>query len=74
MSQALASGLAAAAWVMAVFSFAGVLMAVLMGRHQAARGTLEDTAAAASAHTHTLPTSASGSVDAQVQPGTRAAP
>ena len=74
MSQALASGLAAAAWVMAVFSFAGVLMAVLMGRHQAARGTLEDAAAAASAHTHTLPTSASGSVDAQVQPGTRAAP
>jgi EmrB/QacA subfamily drug resistance transporter len=57
-ADALASGLAAASWVMAVFSVAGVAMAVLMGRHQAARGTLADSAAAAAAHTHTLPTSA----------------
>ena len=57
-AEALSSGLAAASWVMAVFSLAGVLMAVVMGRHQAARGTLADSAAAAAAHTHTLPTSA----------------
>ena len=56
--DALASGLAAASWVMAVFSFAGVLMAVVMGRHRASRGTLHDAAAAAAAGTHTLPTSA----------------
>jgi EmrB/QacA subfamily drug resistance transporter len=66
-SDALASGLAAASWVMAVFSFAGVVMAVLMGRHRAARGTLEDSAAAASAHLHTLPTTATGA-------GARSAP
>jgi EmrB/QacA subfamily drug resistance transporter len=57
-ADALASGLAAAAWVMAVISFAGVVMAILMGRHRTARGTLDDSAAAAAAHTHTLPTSA----------------
>jgi EmrB/QacA subfamily drug resistance transporter len=57
-ADALAAGLAAASWVMAVFSIAGVAMAVLMGRHRAARGTLADSAAAAAAHTHTLPTSA----------------
>ncbi len=57
-ADALASGLAAASWVMAAFSFAGVLMAVLMGRHREQQGTLEDAAAAAAAHTHTLPTSA----------------
>jgi Na+/melibiose symporter-like transporter len=62
-SEALASGLAAAAWVMAVISFAGVLMAVLMGRHRAARGTLNDSAAAAAAHTHTLPTTATPSAE-----------
>ena len=62
-SEALASGLAVAAWVMAAFSFAGVLMAVLMGRHPTATGTLEDSAAAAAAHTHTLPTSATPSAD-----------
>ncbi len=56
--EALASGLAAAAWMMAIFSFLGVLMAVVMGRHRAATGTLNDSAAAAAAHTHTLPTSA----------------
>jgi Na+/melibiose symporter-like transporter len=56
--EALASGLAAASWVMAVISFGGVMMAVLMGRHRTASGTLNDSAAAAAAHTHTLPTSA----------------
>jgi len=59
-SEALSSGLAAASWVMAAFSLAGVVMAVVMGRHQAARGSLTDSAAAAAAHTHTLVTSASG--------------
>ena len=57
-SDALVSGLSATSWVMAVFSLAGVLMAVLMGRHREAVGTIQDAAAAASAHTHTLPTSA----------------
>jgi EmrB/QacA subfamily drug resistance transporter len=57
-ADALASGLAAASWVMAAFSFAGALMALVMGRHRAAQGTLGDSAAAAAAHTHTLPTSA----------------
>jgi EmrB/QacA subfamily drug resistance transporter len=56
--DALASGLGAASWVMALISFAGVLMAVLMGRHRTAGGTVTDSAAAAAAHTHTLPTSA----------------
>jgi hypothetical protein len=56
--DALASGLAAASWLMVVFSVLGVLMAVAMGRHRAATGTLDDAAAAAAAHTHTLPTSA----------------
>lgn len=59
-SEALASGLAVAAWVMAAFSVGGVFMAVLMGRHRAATGTLEDSVAAA-AHTHTLPASATPS-------------
>ncbi len=57
--QALAAALGAAAWLMAVISFAGVAMAVVMGRrYRATTGTLEDAAAAAAAHTHTLPTSA----------------
>ena len=60
-AEALASGLAAASWVMAALSFAGVVMAVVMGRHQAARGTIHDSAAAAAAATSlTLPTSATG--------------
>jgi EmrB/QacA subfamily drug resistance transporter len=58
-SDALATGLATASWVMAGFSLVGVIMAVVMGRHAAARGTLEDAAASASATTSvTLPTSA----------------
>jgi hypothetical protein len=43
---------------MAAFSFAGVFMALIMKRHRAAKGTVHDSAAAAAAHTHTLPTSA----------------
>ncbi|GAA4356041.1 MFS transporter [Angustibacter luteus] len=60
-ADALASGLATASWVMAAFSFVGVLMAVVIGRHRAARGSLGDSAAAAAAHTHTLPTTATAS-------------
>jgi MFS family permease len=57
-SDALASGLAAASWVMAIFSFLGVLMAFVIARHRAASGTLQDVGAAAAAHSFTLPTSA----------------
>ncbi len=63
-ADALAAGLGTAAWVMAAFSVAGVVMAVVMGRHPAATGTLDDSAAAAAAHTHTLPTSATARVAA----------
>lgn len=38
-------------------------MAIVMGRHSTARGTLQDAAAAAAAHTHTLPTSATPVAD-----------
>jgi MFS family permease len=57
-SDALSAGLATASWVMAAISFAGVVMAVVMGRHQAARGTIHDSAAAAAATSMTLPTTA----------------
>ena len=57
-ADALASGLAAASWLMAIFSFLGVLMAVVIARHRAARGTLNDAAASAAAASYTLPTSA----------------
>lgn len=58
-SDALAAGLAAASWVMVVFSALGVLMAVVaIRRHRAETGTVLDAAASASAHLHTLPTSA----------------
>ncbi|HET6950629.1 MAG TPA: MFS transporter [Acidimicrobiales bacterium] len=63
-ADALAAGLGTAAWVMAAFSVAGVVMAVVMGRHRAATGTLDDSASAAAAHTHTLPTSATATVAA----------
>lgn len=59
-ADALASGLAAAAWLMAAVSACGILLAVVaIRRYRAARGTLQDSAAAAAAHLHTLPTSAS---------------
>jgi MFS family permease len=57
-ADALSSGLGAASWVMAGFSVAGLLMAVVMGRHKTARGTVQDAASAAAAPLHTLPTSA----------------
>jgi hypothetical protein len=41
-----------------VFSVAGAIMAVVMGRHRSAQGTLHDAAASAAAISHTLPTSA----------------
>ena len=63
-ADALASGLATASWVMAAFSLAGVVMAVVMGRHRATRGSLGDSAAAAAAHTHTLPTTATATATA----------
>ncbi|MEU6135123.1 MFS transporter [Nocardioides sp. NPDC047086] len=59
-ADALADGLAAASWAMAVFSLLGLLLAlVVIVRHRAGRGTLNDSAAAAAAHLHTLPTTAS---------------
>ncbi|KQW52544.1 MFS transporter [Nocardioides sp. Root1257] len=59
---ALAAGLTTTAWVMAAISLAGVAMAVVMGRHRQARGTLADAAAAAASSAHTLPTSATATV------------
>lgn len=59
-ADALADGLAAASWAMAVFSLLGLLLAVVViVRHRPGRGTLNDSAAAAAAHLHTLPTTAS---------------
>jgi sugar phosphate permease len=59
--DALASGLAAASWVMVVFSALGILLAlVAIRRHRAAQGTVADAAASAAAHLHTLPTTAAG--------------
>jgi MFS family permease len=64
-ADALASGLAAASWMMAIFSFLGILMAFVIARHRAATGTMDDALVAAAAHTHTLPTSATaGRADA----------
>jgi len=57
-ADALSAGLGTASWVMAVFSAAGVLMAVLMGRHRAPQGTFADAAASAAAVAHTMLTSA----------------
>ena len=65
-ADALAAGLGTAAWVMAAFSTAGVDMAVLMGRHNAARGSLDDAASAAAAHTRTLLTTATATAAAAV--------
>jgi MFS family permease len=59
-ADALASGLAAASWVMAVFSALGILLAlVAIRRFRAEQGTVQDAAASAAAHLHTLPTTAS---------------
>ncbi|MET8150437.1 MFS transporter [Actinoplanes sp. NPDC049668] len=67
-ADALAAGLSAAAWTMAAISLLGVAMAVAMGRHRAAHGTLADSAAAAGAHVHTLPTSATPTGPAPATP------
>jgi MFS family permease len=61
-ADALTNGLQATSWVMAVISGLGLLMALLMGKHQAPSGTIGDSAAAAAAHTHTLPTTATPEV------------
>ncbi|MGW2091986.1 MFS transporter [Promicromonospora sukumoe] len=56
-ADALSSGLAAASWVMAVFSAIGLLLAiVVIVRYPAGRPGVSDSAAAAAAHLHTLPT------------------
>ncbi len=58
-ADALASGLAAASWVMVVFSALGILLAlVAIRRFRAQQGTMQDAAASAAAHLHTLPTTA----------------
>ena len=62
-SEALADGLSRASWVMAIVSLAGVLMAVVMGRHRSAVGTIYDAASSAASVSHTLPTSATPSQD-----------
>jgi hypothetical protein len=62
-ADALSAGLGVAAWVMAGFSAAGVLMAVVMGRHRPAQGTIQDAAASAAAVSHTLPTTATLTAD-----------
>jgi EmrB/QacA subfamily drug resistance transporter len=59
-SDALAAGLSAAAWVMTVISALGILLVVVaIRRLRAAEGTLQDAAAGAASHLHTLPTTAS---------------
>ena len=58
-ADALSAGLSRASWVMAGFSAAGVVMAVVMGRHRPPQGTLQDAAASAASVSHTLPTTAS---------------
>jgi EmrB/QacA subfamily drug resistance transporter len=61
-SDALASGLAAASWLMVLISILGILLAVVaIRRHRTATGTPLDAAASAAAALHTIPTSASGS-------------
>jgi hypothetical protein len=67
-SDALAAGLAAASWLMVVISALGILLAVAAIRRQRiAAGTALDAAASASAHLHTLPTSATTAVAEEVR-------
>ena len=61
-ADALTNGLQATSWVMAAISAIGLAMALLMRKHQEPAGTIGDSAAAAAAHTHTLPTSATPEV------------
>ena len=61
-AAALASGLSAAAWVMAAICLLGLLLAlVTIVRHRPERGTMQDMAAAAASVVHTLPTTAAQS-------------
>ena len=56
-ADALASGLAAASWMLAIVSFLGLAITVIViRRHRTGGATLEDSAAAAAAHLVTLPT------------------
>lgn len=67
--DALSAGLATASWFMAGFSALGVAMAVVMGRRaRAGKGTLMDSAASAAAGTHTLPTSATPTLERSTAP------
>jgi len=68
-AEALADALATASWVMAGFSLAGVLMAVVMRRHRPPAGTIHDAAASAASVSHTLPTSATASDEDQKSGG-----
>jgi hypothetical protein len=54
--EALATGFSRAAVLMAILSALGVAVALLMGRHQQARPTAVDLAAAAAGTSHTIPT------------------
>lgn len=64
-ADALASGLAAASWLMVAISALGILLAVVaIRRHRAAEGTALDAAASAAAAVHTLPTTATGAAGA----------
>ena len=57
-ADALAAGLGAASWLMVAFSSRGSSWPSSWAVHRVAQGTLADSGAAAAAHTHTLPTSA----------------
>jgi len=64
-ASALASGLAAASWVMAVISLVGVAMAVVFIRRfrpGQGKGTMEDVLAAAASVVHTVPPAATTSL------------
>jgi MFS family permease len=75
VAEGLSAGLAAASWVLAAFSALGILLAVVaIRRHRAAEGTTSDAAAAAAAHLHTIPTSASGHVAEPARPTVRRGP
>jgi MFS family permease len=67
-ASALASGLSVASWVMAILSFCGVAMAFVMGRLRKAATTGEDVAAAAAAHSHTIPLTPASSAPTSTKP------
>jgi hypothetical protein len=54
--DALATGLAGAGLVLAIFSGVGVALSLLMARHRPGRPTTVQLAAAAAATSHTIPT------------------